>query len=164
MSNSPIKQTLIHCERENNDQPDFIFCKSIQKISYVMIHNLFLNYYYRNREFWHNGVWFLTQGIFNIGVDNLSSIRFLNCLQIENLRSSSCIDLYNKMFFQLLVWQNHLVNGSLKIELCQVEIENTSSDVLMLEYQAWFKKYSIRYRHNTVTLTLSSCQSPCGII
>ena len=28
--------------------------------------------------------------------------------------------------------------GSLKIELCQVEIENTSTDVLVLEYQAWF--------------------------
>merc|ERR1712227_1030731 len=30
---------------------------------------------------------------------------------------------------------NHMVNGSLKIELCETEIENSSSDVLILEYQ-----------------------------
>ena len=67
-------------------------------------------------------------------------------LWFQKRPSSLCIELSNWMLFQLLFcWPNHLVYGSLKIELCQVEIENTSSDVLMLEYQVWFKKYSVTY-------------------
>ena len=45
-----------------------------------------------------------------------------------------------KNLIQLLFWSNHLVNGSLKIEVCQIEIENTSSEILVLEYQDWFQK------------------------
>ena len=41
---------------------------------------------------------------------------------------------------QLFFWSNHLVSGSLKIEVCQIEIENTSSEILVLEYQDWFQK------------------------
>ena len=82
-------------------------------------------------------------------------------LWIQKRPSSSSFELFYWMLFQLLFWQNHLVNGSLIIELCQVEIENTSSDVLMLEYQAWFQKYSINliYGRYTATVTVLSLES-----
>ena len=54
---------------------------------------------------------------------------------------------FNWKIIQLLIWSSHPVNGSLKIELCETEIENSSNDVLVLEYQAWFEMYGSR-EHN----------------
>ena len=44
-----------------------------------------------------------------------------------------------KFEIKFLVWSNNLtklVQGAFKIELCEVEIENKSNDLLVLEYQA----------------------------
>ena len=42
-------------------------------------------------------------------------------------------------FIQLLLWRNHMVKATLKIELCEIEVENTSRELLIFEYQAWFE-------------------------
>ena len=43
-------------------------------------------------------------------------------------------------FIQLLLWRHHMVKATLKIELCEIEVENTSRELLIFEYQAWFEK------------------------
>ena len=55
-----------------------------------------------------------------------------------------------KFEIKFLVWSNNLtklVQGAFKIELCEVEIENKSNDLLVLEYQAWF-----HYKKKTILL------------
>ena len=42
-------------------------------------------------------------------------------------------------FIQLLLWRHHMVKATLKIELCEIEVENTSRELLIFEYQAWFE-------------------------
>ena len=60
---------------------------------------------------------------------------------------------------QLFFWSNHLVSGSLKIEVCQIEIENTSSEILVLEYQEWFQKQSVRIWPSDTVLIIRKIKS-----